>query len=421
MKGNAPVSTVRPFQALRPRPERAEEVASPPYDVLNTAEARVLAEDRPYSFLRVVRPELELEDGADPYSNEVYQRGSDNLRKFEEDGVLVREEAPAFYLYRQIMGDHQQTGLVALASCQEYDEEIIRKHEFTRPDKEADRVRHISTLAAQTGPVWLTYEAVTSIDELVTAQTSRVPDVDFVAPDGIGHQIWYVTDEAAIAQLQSDFAEQVELLYVADGHHRSAAASLVAKEWREKHGVGPEHLSQFFLTVLYPHNQLQILPYNRFVHDLNDRSRGEFFAQLQEDFEIEPRPEGENPSPPSALQFDMVLEKQWFRLTLKEGVLQTNDPVDSLDVSLLQERVLSRLLGIDDPRTAKRIEFIGGIRGHKELEKRVGEEGGVAFACYPTSIEQLLAVAAAKRVMPPKSTWFEPKLRSGLFVHKLER
>ncbi len=413
------MSTVRPFRALRPRPERAEEVASPPYDVLNTAEARELAKERPYSFLRVVRPELELEDGANPYSDEVYQRGASNLTRFEEEGVLVREEAPAFYLYRQIMGEHEQTGLVALASCREYDEEIIRKHEFTRPDKEADRVRHISTLQAQTGPVWLTYKAQDAIDALVATQTTRIPDVDFVAPDGIGHQIWYVTDETVLSQLQEQFTANVELLYVADGHHRSAAASHVAKAWRDEHGVGAEHLSQFFLTVIYPDNQLKILPYNRFVHDFNGLSSGEFFALLQEDFEIVSRPEGEDPTPPSLGHFDMYLEGQWFRVSLKEG-REKSDPVEGLDVSQLQDRVLRPILGIEDPRTAKRIDFIGGIRGHNELQRRVDNEGGVAFACYPTSIEELLDVAAARRVMPPKSTWFEPKLRSGLFVHKLE-
>jgi uncharacterized protein (DUF1015 family) len=414
------MAKIEPFRGVRPRPEHAEAVASPPYDVMSAAEAKDMAADNPHSFLRVIRAEIEFPESADPYSDEVYEKGGANLQKLQDDGIMQRDQAPCFYCYRQKMGDHIQTGIVATASCQEYDTNEIRKHEYTRPAKEEDRTRHIQKLGAQTGPVWLAYRAVDAIDQFVNARTSGEPVVHFTAPDGIEHSYWVVDQAEDVNALQALFAEHVPTLYIADGHHRSAAASRTAKARREA-GASADAPSQFFLSVIYPDNQLQILPYNRFVHDLNGHSPEGLLAALTEQFDVVPLNAGiKLPSPPDVQQFDMYLDGKWYRLDAKPGTFDEHDPIESLDVHILQSNVLNKLLNIDDPRTNKRIEFIGGIRGHKELVRRVDAEGGVAFACYATSMAQLFSVADANQVMPPKSTWFEPKLRSGLFVHLLD-
>jgi len=412
------MSTIRAFRALRPVPAKAGEVASKPYDVMNTQEAKELAQGNPVSFLRVVRAEIAFPDGADAYSDEVYQKGRDTLEAFFADGVMIQDETPCLYIYRQKMGDHIQTGLVTTASCVEYDQGIVRKHEFTRPVKEADRVRHIETLQAQTGPVWITYRAVAEIDALVGELSSGEPTAHFTAPDGIEHSFWVVSDAEQCKTLEQLFTDKVPVLYIADGHHRSAAASIIAAKKREQ-GAAADDPSQFFLSVVYPDEQMMIMAYNRFVHDLNGHSKESFLEKMSDVFEVSPRGELTLPSPAARHQFDMYLDGEWYSLQVKDGIFDANDPVASLDVSILQEKVLTPILNIEDPRTSNRIDFVGGIRGHKELERLVqGREGSVAFACYPTSIQELLAVADNNEVMPPKSTWFEPKLRSGLFVNK---
>ncbi len=417
------MSIVRAFRALRPLPEKAAEVASPPYDVLNQKEARDIVAQFPHSFLRVVRAEVDFPEDVNPYSDEVYKKGGETLRKYHEDGWMIQDEEKRLYLYQQKMGDHVQIGVVGVASCLEYDEGLVRKHEFTRPDKENDRAKHIELLKAQTGPVWLTYHASEKIDALVDEWKKRQPTGHFVADDGIEHTFWVVDDADVVAQLEELFEKEVSLLYVADGHHRSAAASRVAKKYREQYGdqLPKDHPSQFFLSVIYPHNQLQILPYNRFVHDLNGLSEEKFLETITDKFDVQKIGKLDELPPLALHQFDMYLGGTWYRLTAREGTFNASHPVESLDVSILQENLLNPVLGIENPRTSKRIEFIGGIRGHEELQKLVDERGeGVSFACYPTSIEQLLSVADDNQVMPPKSTWFEPKLRSGLFVHLLD-
>ncbi|MCB9639727.1 MAG: DUF1015 domain-containing protein [Myxococcales bacterium] len=415
------MAIVRPFRALRPEPKFASQVAALPYDVVDTEEARVLVEGNPHSFLRVTRAEVELADEMDPYSDEVYAQGKSKLQSYQEQGVMRRDEAPCFYVYQIVMGEHTQTGFVGLSSCVEYDQGIVRKHEFTRPDKEADRVKHIETLGAQTGPVLMTYRSHPALDAVLEKVCQQEAMVDFEAVDGIHHRCWKVSDAATLQTIESLFREHVELLYIADGHHRSAAASLVAQARREADpSLSPEDPSQFFLSVIFPHDQVQILPYNRIVHDLNGLSVEAFWERVDQLFERELLTEIPALSPPSPRCFDMLFQEKWYRLHLKKEVAMPKDPVGQLDVSLLQDLFLAPVLGVQDPRRDKRISFVGGIRGYKGLEalaKRHPE--GIALACYATSVEQLLEVADANSIMPPKSTWFEPKLRSGLFVHLL--
>lgn len=413
------MAKIQTFRALRPADGMASQVASPPYDVLSTAEAREIVDAHPHSFLRVVRAEVAFSADADPYSEDVYNQGRKVLQQYQEEGTLQQESKPCLYIYRQQMGEQVQTGLVAGASCVEYDTEIIRKHEFTRPTKEKDRVKHIETLAAQTGPVWLAYRAVPQIDQKIKELTAGEPSFNFTAPDGVTHTGWVVTNDDDIALLQGMFDTHVPLLYIADGHHRSAAASQVAKLWRDGHNADAGHPSQFFLSVIYPHNQLNILAYNRYVHDLNGLTPETFLGKLLEVFDIDAVDDPAKPAPPERHQFAMYMNGEWHHLTAKAGTYQENDPIESLDVQILQKRVLDPLLGIQDPRTSNRISFVGGTRGHQELEKLVQQGGGVAFACYPTSIDELFRVADDNQVMPPKSTWFAPKLRSGLFTYLL--
>lgn len=410
------MADIRPFRGLRPAPGLAEEIASPPYDVINSQEARALASGKERTYLHIVKPEIDLPPEVDIHDDAVYAKGRENLDRFQAEGWLVRDETPCFYLYRQVMGDHEQTGLVCGASCQEYRDGLIKKHEFTRPDKEDDRTRHVETLEANTGPVFLTYRAVATIDALVAELTAAEPEADFTSEDGIRHVFWVVADEAHIQTFREHFAS-LPALYVADGHHRSASAARVYDRLR---GENPDHTGNegyaHFLTVIFPDDQMKILDYNRVVFDLNGLDEASFLARVEEKFEVS---EGSDAKPSAAHTFGMYLGGKWSLLTAKPGTFPAGDPVKSLDVAILQDNLLHPILGIQDPRTDKRIDFVGGIRGTKELERRVAEGAAVAFSMFPTSIEELMAIADAGEVMPPKSTWFEPKLRSGMVTRLL--
>ncbi len=411
---------IKPFNALRPRLELASHVAAPPYDVLNREEAFAMAAGNPLSFLRINKPEIDVDPSIDAFDPRVYQRGAENLQRFIAEGILQRDERSTFYVYKQVMGSHEQIGLVAAASVAAYERGLIKKHEFTRPDKEDDRVNHIHTLGAQVGPVFLTYRAQPQIDALIAGIVTQTPEYDFVSDDGNRHVLWVVRDDATVAQLQSQF-DAVDCLYVADGHHRSAAAQRV-KELRRQAAAAPtgEESWNYFSAVIFPHNQMQILDYNRVVKDLNGLDEDEFLARLQLCFKARFSREGAV-KPRKEHEFSMYLGGQWYVLEALEGLWDESDPVKRLDVSILQNNLLAPLLGIADPRRDKRIDFVGGIRGLQALEQRVDSgESRVAFALYPTSIESLMAIADAGEVMPPKSTWFEPKLKSGLFVHVLD-
>ena len=411
------MAKLKPFRAWRPRPDVCVQVASPPYDVLSSAEAREMAANNPLSFLHVVKPEIDLEPGTDVYAAEVYATGAANLRRLVDDGVLVREEEPALYLYRQRMGDHVQTGLVAGASVDEYEADLIKKHEHTRPVKEDDRTRHIDALDANTGPVFLTYKARPEIDALVERLTAGDPVYDFVAPDDIQHVLWVVDNPGDRDELIGAFA-QVPELYVADGHHRSAAGTRIRALRRDANSSHTgEEAYNYFLSVIFPDDQMMILDYNRVIRDLHGLAGDAFVAAVEERFEVQSTEDGR---PARRRCFGMYLEGQWYRLTAKEGSFPADDPVNGLDVAILQNNLLAPVLGIGDPRSDERIDFVGGIRGLGELERKVDSgEWAVAFALHPTSIDQLFAVADAGLVMPPKSTWFEPKLRSGLIVRPL--
>jgi uncharacterized protein (DUF1015 family) len=411
---------IKPFDALRPRPELAARVAAPPYDVLNREEAFAMASGNPLSFLRINKPEIDVDPAIDAFDPRVYQRGAENLQRFIAEGILQRDARSTFYVYKQVMGAHEQIGLVAAASVAAYEQNLIKKHEFTRPDKEDDRVNHIHTLGAQVGPVFLTYRARPQIDALIADIVTQTPEYDFVSADGNRHVLWVVGDDTTVAQLQAQF-DAVDCLYVADGHHRSAAAQRV-KELRRQAAAAPtgEESWNYFSAVIFPHNQMQILDYNRVVKDLNGLDEDEFLARLQLCFKARFSREGAV-KPTKEHEFTMYLGGQWYVLEAIEGLWNEADPVKRLDVSILQNNLLAPLLGIADPRRDKRIDFVGGIRGLQALQQRVDSgESRVAFALYPTSIESLMAIADAGEVMPPKSTWFEPKLKSGLFVHVLD-
>jgi uncharacterized protein (DUF1015 family) len=408
------VAVIRPFDALRPPPERAKAVASVPYDVVNTEEARALAARNPLSFLHVSRPEIDLPDGTDLYSDTVYRKAAANFESLIKSCPLAREVAPSLYLYRLIMGDHQQVGIVACCSVDEYDKNIIRKHERTRRDKEDDRTHHMLMLRAQTGPVFLTYRRNPALDGLVSGAIASEPLYDFSADDGIQHTIWRVSDPE---RLVTSFGD-VPLLYIADGHHRAASASRARAELKEQSFVhtGQEEYN-FFLGVIFPDSQLQILPYNRVVRDLNGLSPTEFLAAVRKEFEVS---ENASPAPSQRGRWSMYLGGRWYGLKRSSEIPATGDTVTSLDVSILQDRLLDPILGIKDVRTDKRIDFVGGLRGTTELKRLVDEgKAAVAFSLYPTTVEELLRVSDAGEVMPPKSTWFEPKLRDGLLIHTI--
>lgn len=411
---------IRPFNALRPRPELASRVAAPPYDVLSREEALAMANGNEYSFLRINKPEIDVDPAMDVYDMRVYQRGAHNLQRFIDEGILQREARKTFYVYKQVMGSHEQIGLVAAASVAAYEDNLIKKHELTRPDKEDDRVNHINTLSAQVGPVFLTYRASPAIDALIASIVAGSPEYDFVSEDGNRHILWVVGDDTMVSRIQAAF-DQVDCLYVADGHHRSAAAQRV-KELRRNANLQHtgEESYNYFSTVIFPDNQMQILDYNRVVKDLNGLDQYDFLSRIQLFFKVRNSDQGAV-RPRHEHEFTMYLGGQWYVLQALVGLWDENDLVKRLDVSILQNNLLSPVLGIEDPRRDKRIDFVGGIRGLEALEKRVDSgECKVAFALYPTSIESLMAVADASEVMPPKSTWFEPKLKSGLFVHVLD-
>ena len=411
------MTLVRPFPALRPASGRAPEVVAPPYDVLNTEEARALAVGRPYSFLHISKPEIDLPAGTDPYAPEVYAKAAENLQAMIAAGILVQDDAPCYYAYRLIMGNHVQTGVVAAASVADYDTNRIRKHEFTRPDKEDDRVRQIEALNAQTGPVLLAYPNAPEIDALLNAATQAAPDADATAETGVQHSLWVIRDAASVARLTALF-DALPALYIADGHHRSASASRICAA---RKAANPQHNGSeaynYFLTVIFPDHQMQILDYNRVIKDLNGLSEAEFLDRIAANFTVEMADGPVKPAQPR--EFGLYMGGRWRRLHIHPSLVPT-DPVERLDVSLLQNHLIAPILGINDPRRDKRIDFVGGIRGLAELEKRVDSgEMAVAFALHPTHMEHLMAVADANQVMPPKSTWFEPKLADGMASHLL--
>lgn len=411
------MAAIYPFRALRPPRDKVAEVAAVPYDVVNTEEARALAEGNPLSFLHVSRPEIDLPEGTGIYSDEAYARARENFEQLMRDCPLETETEPSLYLYRLRMGAHTQTGVAACFSVDEYDTDLIRKHERTRPDKENDRTRHMLELGAQTGPVFLTYRADRRIDALVEAETKEEPLFDFEARDGVRHTVWRARGAEQLARC---FAE-VPLLYIADGHHRAASAARARAALREKNPnhTGREEYNRF-LAVVFPDEQMQILPYHRVVKDLNGRTPDDFLAAVRERFDVT---DDANPRGPGRSgHWHMYLAGKWYGLTLRDADARTlsDDPTSTLDVSLLQDNLLAPVLGVTDPRTDKRIDFVGGIRGTQELERLVNEgRAAVAFALYPTSIEDLLRVSDAGGVMPPKSTWFEPKLRDGILIHTI--
>ncbi len=408
------MSTIHPFEALRPPKDKANDVAAVPYDVVNTEEAREMARANPLSFLHVSRPEIDLPDGTDPYSDEVYQKAADNFERLKREAPLHTEDAPSLYVYSLQMGEHSQTGIAACCSVDEYDSDIIRKHERTRKDKEDDRTRHIITLRAQTGPVFLTYRGRDEIDEVVKQAQDEPPLYTITPPDGVRHTLWRLNDEARDRIIEG--FQQVPLLYIADGHHRAASASRTRARLKSEdpNHTGAEEYN-FFLAVLFPADQLRILPYNRIVKDLNGKSKEEFLRALAESFTVS---EDASAAPARKGSVSMYLDGKWYSLDIPAESVDTDDPIGSLDVSILQERVLAPILGIADVRTDKRIDFVGGIRGTEALEQAVNEgRAAVAFSLYPVTVDELIAVSDKNEIMPPKSTWFEPKLRDGLLSH----
>ncbi|HUF34599.1 MAG TPA: DUF1015 family protein [Gemmatimonadales bacterium] len=405
---------LRPFRAIRPAPDLAARVAAVPYDVVNREEAAELARGNPHSFLHVGRSDIDLPPDTDPHDPRIYARAREALDGFLADGTLLRDPAPGLYLYRQVMDGRAQTGVVGCVHIDDYERDVIRKHEKTRPDKEDDRTRHVLALNANAEPVFLTYRGRTDIDAMEERVTAAAPLYDFTAEDGVRHTVWRMPETEPLVRA---FAE-VSHAYVADGHHRSASAWRAGRELRARHPGRTEAEYDWFLAVLFPADQLRILPYNRVVRDLNGLSASQALARLSRVGAVTTT---SDPVPPGAGTFCFYLTGEWYRLALDPATIDRSDPIGSLDVSLLQDRVLAPILGIGDPRTDQRIDFVGGIRGTAELERRVRSgDMAIAFSLHPTTLHQLMAVSDAGRVMPPKSTWFEPKLRSGLFVHALE-
>jgi uncharacterized protein (DUF1015 family) len=411
------MNLIQPFAALRPAPGRANDVVAPPYDVLSTEEARLRAQGRPWSFLHISKPEIDLAPGTDPYAPEVYAKAAENLRNMIQAGVLMRDQAPCYYAYRIIMGEHVQTGLVAAASVVDYDSNRIRKHEYTRPDKEDDRVRQIDALDAQTGPVLLAYPDAPEVDTLLVAASAGAPDSD-AELDGVRHTLWAIRDQATLTRITAAF-DAMPALYIADGHHRSASASRIAASRR---AANPQHRGDepynFFLSVIFPAHQMRIMDYNRVVADLNGLAAEALIERIGSAFSVEAASAAVKPERPGV--FGLYLAGRWYRLAIRPELIPA-DPVGRLDVSLLQNNLIAPLLGITDPRRDKRIDFVGGIRGLAELEMRVNSgDMALALSLHPTRMEDLMAVADANEVMPPKSTWFEPKLADGVASHVLD-
>ncbi len=412
------MSLVKPFKGLRPAKGRADDVVAPPYDVLNSAEARERAKGKPYSFLHVSKPEIDLAEDIDVYDQQVYDKAAENLNKMIADGIMVQDDKPCFYAYRIIMGNHTVTGIVAGASVADYDTNRIKKHEFTRPVKEDDRVNQITAVNAQTGPVMLVYPEQAEIDAIIDGATKATPDIDVTADDDVQHMIW-VMDDAAVNEKLVALFEALPNLYIADGHHRSASASRISKTRIEAGETAEDAPHRHFLSVIFPHHQMEILDYNRVITDLNDYEHGELLDRIAMSFNIEPESSAVRPKKPH--EFGMYMNGVWFRLRVDKGLIPHDDPVKRLDVSLLHDNLIQPFLGVSDPRKDTRIDFIGGIRGLGELKKRVDSgEMAIAFSFFPTSIEDLMSVADADEVMPPKSTWFEPKLADGLVSYMLK-
>ena len=407
------MADIRPFRSVRPRADIAARVAALPYDVYNRAEAKIEVEREPLSFLAIDRAETTLPDEVDTYDPQVYQHAKELYRERIEDGTYLHDEDSAYYVYEQVMDGRSQVGLVAVASIDDYVNGVIKKHENTREEKEIDRITHVDTLGAQTGPIFLAYRSDSVIDGVMSKARKETPLYDFTEPDGVTHRAWKIAEESDIEAIQTAF-QKIKAIYIADGHHRAASAVKVGLK-RRKEGVVQE--SDYFLSVLFPHEQLKILDYNRTVKDLNGLSVGEFFSRVRESFIVKPMNEAIYPDKKGC--FGMYLDGKWYHLMAKEELYKGRDAVGSLDVSILQDFLLGPVLGIGDPRTDKRIDFIGGIRGLAELERRANDDMKVSFSMYPTSITELFDVADAGLLMPPKSTWFEPKLRSGLFIHEI--
>ncbi len=410
----------RPFKAIRPLPEFASKVAALPYDVMNSKEAAKMVEGNPYSFLHVDKAEIDLPEGTDLYSEQVYLKAKENLDKLVSENICAQDGEARFYIYRQIMNGRSQTGLAGCVSIDDYINNIIKKHELTRADKEADRINHVDYCDANTGPIFLTYRPQSEVAAILADWcASHSPEYDFVTDDGIANTVWVIDSDEVNAKISELFAK-VDYLYIADGHHRAASAVKVGLKRREQFPDydGSEEFN-YFLAVLFDCNELEIMDYNRVIKDLNGNTEDEFIAKISEKFTVEAvgtdayRPE-------SAHTFGMLLGGNWYKLTAKDGTFNSADPVEALDVSILQNNLISPILGIDDPRTDKRIDFVGGIRGLGELERRVNDDMRLAFSMYPTTLKELMDIADAGQIMPPKSTWFEPKLLSGLFIHKLK-
>lgn len=413
------MATIKPFICVRPNEEVAEKVAALPYDVYNRQEALIETKKEPLSFLNIDRPETQFDETVDTYDSRVYDKAKELLSAWIQNDIFLVEEQPCYYIYELTMGGRAQTGIVACASIDDYQNNIIKKHEKTREDKEKDRIQHVDTCSAQTGPIFLAYRQNPRIEEVVQEAKGEPPLYRFVSKDGIMHCVWKISDQQSRDVIYDGFGK-TEDIYIADGHHRAASAVKVGLMRRQ---ANPEYSGEeefnYFLSVLFPDEQLQILPYNRVVKDLNGYSVEQFLLQLEKNFYVNER--GEVPySPVKKATFGMFLDSKWYELVAKEQLTKTEDPVESLDVAMLQTYLLQPILGIGDPRIDKRIDFIGGIRGLEELERRVNADMKVAFSLYPTSIEELFLVSDAGKLMPPKSTWFEPKVRSGLFIHQIE-
>ena len=414
------MSIVVPFKAIRPKADKAVEILCRPYDVVNTKEARESAAGNEISFYRVVKPEIDFPDGHDEHAEEVYIKGAANYKKLVNDGLMLKDEQENFYAYQIKMGDHVQTGLVCCCAIDDYFNNNIKKHELTRPDKEEDRKNHVRYGKANYEPVFFSYPHVDEVTALINKSKQNDPLYDITTDDGLVHTLWAISDQGDIDQITKLFEVKVPSIYIADGHHRTAAGALVGKELREEAGgsLSDGKRYNYFMAVLFPDNELKIIDYNRVVKDLNGLSEDDFLEKIDESFEI--KPVGEQAKPTGLHQFGMYMDGQWYYLNALDGTYDDNDPIGVLDVTILSKQVLEPILGIKDLRTDKRIEFVGGIRGLGELEKRVDSgEMKVAFALFPVSMKQLVDISDNNMIMPPKVTWFEPKLRSGLFVHDL--
>ncbi|OFI04970.1 hypothetical protein CLOACE_19840 [Clostridium acetireducens DSM 10703] len=415
------MAILKPFKAIRPRKELADKVAAFPYDVVNSKEAKIIAKDNPYSFLHVDKAEIDLEDGINIYNSKVYDKAKENLNYMINNNILIKDDKNYLYIYRLTMNGRAQTGIVGCTSIDDYDNNVIKKHEHTRKEKEEDRIRHIDVCNANTGPIFLAYKENKKISNIINEWVeSNDPVYNFIKEDKIKHEVWVIDNDIIIEKLVKLF-KNTESLYIADGHHRAASAVKVGKMRREKNPNynGNEEFN-FFLSVLFADTDLYIMDYNRVVKDLNGLSTEEYLSKVLEKFDLELYKNNGPYKPECEYTYGMYLEGKWYKLIAKKGTYNSNDVVLNLDVSILQNNLLSPILGIKDPRTDDRIDFIGGIRGLEELEYRANNDMRIAFSMYPTSIKELMDVADENKVMPPKSTWFEPKLRSGLFIHNLD-